>query len=84
MAASKKTVKKNTRTKKTPKKKKPKVSLDNRKVLFIAALIIVLCLSFLSITFLFSVPEPEKSAAPSSQATEFAGKTESRKNSQQL
>lgn len=79
MAASKKTVKKNTRTKKTPKKKKPKVSLDNRKVLFIAALIIVLCLSFLSITFLFSVPESEKSAAPSSQATELAGKTESRK-----
>ncbi len=83
MAANRKPVRKSTKPKKSPNKKKPKVSLDNRKVLFIAALIIVLCLSFLSITFLFSVPESEKSDAPSSQPVELAKRQDSKKTAGQ-
>lgn len=60
MAAEKKKLKKNA-CKKSPRKKKPKVMLDSKKVMLLAASIVFLCAVFLSLSFLFSSPEKNRS-----------------------
>lgn len=40
--------------KRTPKKRKPKITLDNKKVLALASLMVFLCALFLSLAFIFS------------------------------
>lgn len=40
--------------KRTPKKRKPKITLDNKKVLALASLMVFLCALFLSLAFVFS------------------------------
>lgn len=52
--------------KKSPKKRKPKVKLDNRKVMALAAVMIFFCAVVLAVTFAVSAPESKKvSSSPS-------------------
>ncbi|MBQ0040259.1 MAG: divergent polysaccharide deacetylase family protein [Treponema sp.] len=48
--------------KRSPKKRKPKVKLDNKKVMALAAVIIFFCSIFLVVSFLFSGPNPKNGA----------------------
>ncbi len=61
MATNQRVPKKSTK-KRTPRRRKPKVKLDNKSVLVLTAIIIVLCAVFLSISFIYSTPKKEKKA----------------------
>ena len=56
--------------KRSPKKRKPKVKLDNKKVMALAAVMIFICALVLVVTFMISGPETKKSEQKSQNVVE--------------
>lgn len=56
--------------KRSPKKRKPKVKLDNKKVMALAAVMIFICALVLVVTFMISDPETKKSEQKSRNVVE--------------
>lgn len=77
--------------KRSPKKRKPKVKLDNKKVMALAAVIVFFCSIFLVVSFLFSTPaqknvedEKPKVAVEKPKARESVKKPESKKPAEKV